>query len=409
MKTEIISIGTELLMGYVVDTNSTTIAQELLDIGIGTYYRQIVGDNPARLREAIELAAQRSDLILFSGGLGPTKDDITKEVVADYVEDELVEDPEQLKKVVDYFTEKGVELPDNIYRQAHTLKNGTTFFNEVGLACGTAYETEEGKQFILMPGPPFEMLHMLKQYVKPYLREKFQENAVIESLYLNFYGIGESRVAERLDDLVVNQTNPTVAIYARPRQVTVRLTANALESHTVHALNQKLADQIVDRLEQHFIGYGEGQTIEAFVVEKLKEKSVTLSVVEGITGGLVMESLTEISGVSAVFLGGLVAYQPEIMQMFFDRSDVAEITEESAGKLACETAQKFHSDIGLSVIGTIDYDESREQGSGTVYIGLAEKDRETQVKVYPIQDRPKSVFREVAKNEALAFVREKLF
>src|SRR5690625_247981 len=128
MKTEVISIGTELLMGYVVDTNSSTIAKELLGMGMGIYYRQIVGDNPKRLRDSIELATKRSDIIILSGGLGPTKDDITKEVVAEFVGDEIVLDPKQLEKITSYYSERHDSLPDNMYRQAHTLRNGTTFF-----------------------------------------------------------------------------------------------------------------------------------------------------------------------------------------------------------------------------------------------------------------------------------------
>lgn len=408
MKTEIISIGTELLMGYVVDTNSSTIAKELLGMGMGIYYRQIVGDNPKRLRDSIELATKRSDIIILSGGLGPTKDDITKEVVAEFVGDEIVLDPKQLEKITSYYSERHDSLPDNMYRQAHTLRNGTTFFNEVGLACGTAYERKrEGRDsqyFIFLPGPPFEMTHMLKHYLKPYLMEHVQNNGVIESLYMNLYGLGESRVAELLDDLIENQTNPTVAIYAKPRQVTVRLTANASDSKTALSLNKALAEKVLELVGSYFIGYGEDQTVEAFVVDQLKDRKQTLSVVEGFTGGEVMGSLTHVSGVSAVFAGGLIAYNPT-------RQTVLDLTSEENGdalvrRTAEQSIEKFKTDSAVSVMG--DIRDHTEQGlaSGTVFIAYAEKGKETQVKEYPLTERPLEVLREIAKNETFAFVKE---
>lgn len=401
MKTEVISIGTELLMGYVVDTNSSTIAKELLGMGMGIYYRQIVGDNPARLRDSIELATKRSDIIILSGGLGPTKDDITKEVVADFVGDEIVLDPKQLDKITSYYSERHDTLPENMYRQAHTLKNGTTFFNEVGLACGTAYEQKrEGKSsqyFILLPGPPFEMTHMLKYYLKPYLMEHVQDNGVIESLYMNLYGMGESKVADLLDDLIENQTNPTVAIYAKPRQVTVRLTANASDSKTAMKLNESLAEEVLEFVRPYFIGYGEEQTIESYVVEQLRERKQTLSVVEGFTGGEVMSALTRISGVSSVFSGGLISYKNDINQ---------KIDEAYVINLAEHSLKKCGTDSALSVMGNIDYDEEQVLASGTLFIAYAEDGKETKVKRYPLTDRPIDVLRVIAKNETFAFVRE---
>lgn len=408
MKTEVISIGTELLMGYVVDTNSSTIAKELLGMGMGIYYRQIVGDNPKRLRESIELATKRSDIIILSGGLGPTKDDITKEVVADFVGDEIVLDPKQLEKITSYYSERHDTLPDNMYRQAHTLKNGTTFFNEVGLACGTAFERKregmDSQYFILLPGPPFEMTHMLKNYLKPYLMEHVQSDGVIESLYMNVYGLGESKVAELLDDLIENQTNPTVAIYAKPRQVTVRLTANASDSKTAMELNETLAQEVLKFVGPYFIGYGEGQTLESYVVEQLKERKQTISVVEGFTGGEVMGSLTKISGVSSVFSGGLIAYNtnnPSLLDIHSTEAD-----EKQGVMLAEQCIEKFGTDSGLSVMGKIDYDEEQGLASGTLFIAYAEDGKEAKVKQYSLTDRPLDVLRVIAKNETFAFVRE---
>ncbi|WP_277631291.1 CinA family nicotinamide mononucleotide deamidase-related protein [Atopococcus tabaci] len=413
MKAEIISVGTELLMGYVVDTNATTIAQELLDIGIGTYYRQIIGDNPERMREAVEIAAERSDLVVLTGGLGPTKDDITKHVVAEIVGDELVEDPEQLKKIVDYFKNRGDDLPDNIYRQALTFKNGLTFLNEVGLACGSAYEVERPgdvpQHFVLLPGPPFEMTHMLKNYVKPYIQSKVQTDGVIESLYMNLYGIGESKVADQLDELIENQTNPTIAVYAKPRQVTIRLTANAADTESARKLNLELAETILEDFSPYFIGYGEEQTIEHFVVERLKKEEATLSVVEGFTSGKVMESLAAVSGVSSVFAGGVIALNEQATSRLFELEDTEyKIGEALAVRLAEQCAEQCGTELGLSVIGDLTANEDKHLASGTAYIGLARKGKATQVKTYPLNERPLAVLRLIAKNEALAFVKDML-
>ena len=411
MKTEIISIGTELLMGYVVDTNSADIAKALLGMGIGTYYRQIVGDNPKRLEEAVEIAANRSDLIIMSGGLGPTKDDITKEVVATFVGDEVIEDEKQLEKILGYSSYKGEDMPANMHRQAYTLKNGTTFFNEVGLACGTAYkrQREDGSMqfFLMLPGPPFEMKHMLANSAVPYIQEHIQKDGVIESLYLNFQGVGESRVADVLDDYIEMQTNPTVAVYAKPRHVIVRLTANASDVDLARKLNQELADKMTAVLKPYFIGYGEDQTMEGLLVDTLKEKGLSISVVEDFTGGHIMDALTSIPGVSSIFPGGLICKTDTSKQRLLGVAPQTTGTD-LVKELAERSRESFETDVALSVIGNIKWDESGHKGTGLVHIGLALHNREPIVKEYRLEDRPASIMRTLVKNEALAFVKDSI-
>ncbi|OJF94736.1 CinA family nicotinamide mononucleotide deamidase-related protein [Alkalibacterium sp. 20] len=411
MKTEIISVGTELLMGFVVDTNSSKIAQELLSIGIGTYHLQTVGDNPERIRDALELASKRSDIIILSGGLGPTQDDITKEVVAEFVGDELVEDETQLERILTEFKKRGEQPTKKAYSESLTFKHGTTLLNDVGLACGATFELErEGttpQYFILLPGVPYEMEYMLKNGVKPYLLEKVQQDGVIDSMYLNFYAIGESKVASILDERILSQTNPTIAMYAKPRHVMIRLTANAADPQTAQQMNQQVADEILAKLTSYFIGYGEDQTIESRVIELLQQKKLSLSVVEGFTGGLLMDALTGIAGVSAVFEGGIVSRDHKTSEKQFDLTDLGSQSEEKVVmQLAEQCAEKFQTDVGLGVSASTELDPSGQRLSGTGFVAIARKDEATLMKKIPFQTLPEQVLRGILKNEALAFLKE---
>lgn len=411
MKTEIIAVGTELLMGYVVDTNSGAIARELLTIGIGTYYQQTVGDNPKRMKNALELASKRSNLIILTGGLGPTQDDITKEVVADFVKDELVLDGEQLDKILEEFKKRDRTPDEKVYQEALTFKNGQTLINNVGLACGAAFEMKkEGKisqHVILLPGVPYEMEVMLKNEVMPYLKKHVQTDGVIESLFMNFNNIGESKVATLLNERIDEQTNPTIAMYAKPRHITIRLTANAADSKTAKQMNQDTADEILKKLSAYFIGYGEDQTIESHVAELLKNEKLTLSVIEGFTSGLVMSALTGIPGVSSIFLGGLISLTHQTSEAQFDLSDLeSKSDEEVAVLLAEQCKEKFQSDIGLSIDAVTTVNPSNQLMSGKAFIAVAKKGDETQVKTFSLPEKPKHVLREIIKNEALAFLKE---
>jgi nicotinamide-nucleotide amidase len=411
MKTEIISVGTELLMGYVVDTNAGKIAQELLTIGLGTYYQQTVGDNPERLREAIKLASERSDIIILTGGLGPTQDDITKQVAAEFLEDELVLDNGQLDIIKAVFKKRGTEPDENVYREALTFKHGQTLLNDVGLACGSAFKretkAETNQHIILLPGVPYEMTYMLKHKVKSYLKEIIQKKGVIESLFMNFNGIGESRVAMLLNDKIQNQTNPTIAMYAKPRHITIRITASAKDAKTAAQMNQKTADEIQEILSENFIGYGEDQTIETYVVDLLKKKNLTLSIVEGFTSGLVMSSLTSIAGVSSIFAGGLVSLNTETSEKQFGLTDLKSKTPEDTAKILVEEcAETFQTDIGLSVTAETILNTSGQLLSGTGYIAVFIKDEPVKVKPFPLPEKPQPVLRELLKNEALAFLKD---
>lgn len=419
MKAEIIAVGTELLMGYVVNTNTSDIAQRLLSIGIGTYYQQVVGDNSERLKEALTLASERSDLIILSGGIGPTRDDMTKIILAEFLNEPLVYDPRQMEKVEDNYRRNNRKITEGDFRQALTIESGETFYNEVGLACGLGYEKTSllianGHQhYIVLPGPPYEMNHMMENYVKPYLKNHREETVQIESMYLNFYGLGEARVAQAIDDLVVSQTNPTIAIYARPRLTTIRVTSSASNKETAIQMNYKLAEELKNRMSDYYIGTGEHLSFEAYVLNLLEEHQKTLSVAESLTGGLVMSSLTAIPGASTVIKGGFVTYQtqqkekllgikPEIIEEYTVVS--AEVAQEMAEKCLAHCK----SDFALSLTGVAGPGPLEEHPAGLVFIALAIKDEPTQIIKLMIDGKPREVVREIAKHEALNLLRKYL-
>lgn len=419
MKAEIIAVGTELLMGYVVNTNTSEIAQSLLDGGIGTYYQQVVGDNPERLVEALNLAAGRSDLIILSGGIGPTRDDLTKITLADYLDEKLAYHPEQLVKVEENYQRNNRKITEGDYRQALTIENSETFFNEVGLACGLGYQRESAitperqQHFVVLPGPPYEMRHMMENYVKPYLKQHRQEKLEIDSMYLNFYGLGEARVAQIVDDLIVSQTNPTIAIYAKPRLTTIRVTASATDKETVTAMNVKVAQQIKERMLEHYIGDGEHHSFEAHILEMLRGGQQTLSVAESLTGGLVMTSLTAVAGSSDVLRGGFVTYQTEAKELLLgiDKESIQQYSVVSA-QVAKEMAEgclsQCQSDFALSLTGVAGPGPLGEHPAGQVFIALAINNQPTQVKEFLIARKPREIVREIAKHEALNLLRNYL-
>lgn len=415
MKAEIIAIGTELLMGYVVNTNASYISQSLLDIGIGTYYQQVVGDNDERIIEALALAASRSDLIILSGGIGPTRDDRTKLVLAEFLEEELSYDADQLKKVEMHYKKNNRIITEGDYQQALTISDSQTFFNEVGLASGLGYSrlsqnTLKSQHFIVLPGPPFEMKHMMENFVKPFIENQREDYEQIESLYINFYGLGEARVAQAIDDLIVSQTNPTLAIYAKPRLTTVRITASASNKLQAAELNQQAADKIIARLSEFYIGAGEHLSFEASVLRLLKEKKQTLSVAESLTGGMVMEELTAVSGASEVLKGGFVTYQNELKinllgvnAATIDQYTV--VSAEVAMEMAEQCLRKCHTDYALSLTGVAGPNPLEGHPAGRVFIALATKQKATQVIKLELVDKPRDIVREISKHEALNLLR----
>lgn len=414
MKAEIIAVGTELLMGYTINTNAAWLAKELLNIGIGTYYQQVVGDNPERMIEAIELAASRSDLVIVTGGLGPTRDDVTKQIVAEYLGTSLVVDDWQKERNQKYYDKNNRVMTEFDLNQALIAEGSTPLHNTVGLACGfvskqKSKETSDPQYMMVLPGPPFELKSMVTDQAIPYLKEHYYTDTEIDSLYLNFYGIGEAPLAVKIDDFITAQTNPTIAIYAQPRRVTVRLTANAKTHEEAEALNQQLADQLLEVLGKYFMGYGERYSLEEEVIRLLKEQNKKLVTAESLTGGLVVEHLTQVPGSSDAVYGGFITYQPEAKTAMLNVSQ-ASIDEHSvysetvARQMAEGALEESQADLAIALSGVAGPGSDQGHPVGEVHIALAIRGEETRYKLSDIGNRPRRTVQETAMYDALALI-----
>ncbi|USG68014.1 competence/damage-inducible protein A [Brevibacillus ruminantium] len=374
MRAEIIAVGTELLLGQIANTNAQFLSQKLAEIGIGVYFHTVVGDNTERLMETIKLAASRSDLVIFSGGLGPTQDDLTKETVASYIETGLVTDSVAMERIEAFFRQRGIVMTQNNCKQALVFDRGVVFPNDTGMAPGMAAEYK-GSTFVLLPGPPSELYPMVDRYAMPFFISLLPERQVFHSHVLRFYGIGESALEERLLDLIEGQDNPTIAPYAKEFEVTLRVTARANTVEQAEQLIEPVETEIRKRLGE-FI-YAEGETsLHEVLVEELKKNGKTIACAESCTGGKVASLITSVPGSSAVMRGGIVCYTNDAKHDLVDiprevlETDGA-ISEQTAKLLAENIRHKLGSDCGISVTGVAGPDPSEEKPVGLVYIGVA--------------------------------------
>ncbi|MGG5340273.1 competence/damage-inducible protein CinA [Enterococcus pernyi] len=310
MKSEIIAVGTELLLGQVVNTNATFLSEQLADLGIDVYYHTVVGDNPTRLEELLQLAESRSELIILCGGLGPTEDDLTKEVVAKHLDRKLIQNTEGYKKLLAFFETTKRKMTDNNLQQSQIIEGGTPLPNRTGLALGTFYQTKSNA-YLLLPGPPSELKPMFVEQVRPLLEQQFPSEEKLISKVLRFYGIGESQLVTDLKDLIATQINPTIAPYAKTNEVTLRLTVKTSDIHAGNQALHALEEKIQARVGEYFYGYGDDYSLPQAVVDLLKEQGKTVTAAESLTAGGFQSALGAIPGVSQVFSGGFVTYSAE--------------------------------------------------------------------------------------------------
>lgn len=276
MKAEIISCGTELLLGEIIDTNTPYLARELAKIGVNVYYHATVGDNPKRLLDTIKHAETRSDLIFISGGLGPTQDDITKDILADYLNLNLVLDLPSLEKIKKRYDSEEISAPNQ--HQAMVVEGAIVLKNDIGMAAGM-FLTRKNKCYVLLPGPPNEFEHMVTEQLIPLLLEQSERKGKLESRNLNFYGLPEAVIAEKLTDLIEKQSNPTIAIYAKEGIIDIRMTVSGEDEQK----NQELLDQTERKIKkcigEYFVSYNK-QTMEDVIREELKAQNFSLAVAE---------------------------------------------------------------------------------------------------------------------------------
>ena len=382
MHAEVISVGTEILLGQITDTNSTFISQRLAELGIDVYFKTVVGDNEKRLLQALEIASGRSDMVILSGGLGPTKDDLTKQTVAKFLNCGLLTDKNALEYIEEYYRQNNRKMTDNNLLQAKYLEGSVSLPNESGMAVGSYYQNQNGPDFILLPGPPSEMRPMFDKEAIPRLKKNYAKEHLLFSRVLRFYGIGESQLVTELDDLINGQTNPTIAPYAKVGEVTLRLTAQADSKESAKEILDETEQVISKRVGQYLYGYGDDNSLPKVVVEKLKQRGLTVSASESLTGGSFQKAVTDIAGSSQIFPGGFVTYSASAKENLLDipKEIIIEngvVSEATAKWMAERTRIKMDTDFGVSFTGVAGPDTLEGNPAGTVWIGISQRGRQT--------------------------------
>ena len=415
MKAEIIAVGTEILTGQIVNTNAQFLSEKLAEIGVDVYFQTAVGDNEARLLSLLEIASQRSNLVILTGGLGPTEDDLTKQTLAKFLGKNLVFDPQAQEKLDIFFAHRPdyARTPNN-ERQAQIVEGATPLPNETGLAVGGVSEVD-GVTYVVLPGPPSELKPMVLNQLLP----KLMTGTKLFSRVLRFFGIGESQLVTILADLIDHQTDPTLAPYAKTGEVTLRLSTKAV--------SQEKADQALDILENQILsrqtfegislrdicyGYGEETSLASVVVEELKKRQKSITAAESLTAGLFQATLADFSGVSAIFNGGFVTYSLEEKSKMLDISEqelkeYGVVSEFTARKMAEQARIKTQSDYGVSLTGVAGPDSLEGHPAGTVFIGLAHA-KGTEVIKANIAGRSRADVRQIAVMHAFNLVRKAL-
>lgn len=368
MKAEILSIGTELLLGEIVDTNASYLAARLPLLGIDLYWVTQVRDDREKLREALSRAWGRSDLIFTTGGLGPTEDDLTREAIAEVLGEELKVDSKLLQELENFFLQRGFSMPSHNIKQATLISSAQALPNPRGTAPGWWVE-REGKIIVAMPGPPGEMQHMWENEVEPRLRQRPQE-AFILSRTLKTFRLGEALVDEMVAPLVAS-ANPTIGIYSKPDGIHVRLTAKASTQQAAEGIIAQSEARLREILGNHIWGV-DNDTLESLIGALLTQRGFTLATMESCTGGLVANTLTDIPGSSAYYKGGLVAYSDEVKIAFgVDAQLIAQhgaVSPEVAEAMAEAARQRLAADFGAGITGVAGPEESQGTPPGTVHI-----------------------------------------
>ena len=388
---EILCVGTELLLGDIVNTNAAFLSKRLASLGIAVYHQTVVGDHPERLRVALSDAFEghgrpAADLVILSGGLGPTYDDLTKETVADYFGRSMSLHEQSLTAIRDFFTRTGRVMTPNNEKQAMMPEGCVVFPNHYGtapaLAVGDATRTA-----IMLPGPPAELVPIFEELVVPFLR-RYTEGILI-SRNVHIMGLGESTVESMLHDLMVSAENPTVAPYCKSGEVRLRVTARAKDEAEAAALCDGMVSRIRENREINPYIYGvDCDNVETALVRLLTERGLTLATAESCTGGMIGQRITAVSGASAMYYGGFVTYQNEVKigQLGVNPATIAahtEVSAETAAEMAAGAREKLGTDIGLSTTGYAGPTGGTEENPvGTVYIGIATKDGATAHRLY---------------------------
>lgn len=411
MIVELISVGTEILMGNIVNTNSAYLSEKCAQLGLALYNQVTVGDNPDRLFNAVKTALKRADTVILTGGLGPTKDDLTKEITAKALNKGLVRSRKWEKKITDYFSQRDIEnFSKNNLKQADVIEGAEILDNPNGTAPGEIASNEEGKTVILLPGPPGEMIPMFEAHVFPYLKK--QTSQVFVSKMVKLCGIGESSAETQILDLIESQTNPTIAPYAKTCEVHFRITASGRTEEEGEAIAAPMVEELYRRFGNHIYTTNEEETLEAHIISLLKEKNKTVTTAESVTGGAIAAMLVNVPGASQVFKEGYITYSNEAK---IKNLDVKPETIENYGVVSAETAKEMAlgavkrsgADVSIAVTGIAGPDGgTKEKPAGLVYIGCCIGEKVKVEKFQFIGNRQK--VRESAAASALSLIRSSL-
>jgi len=409
MKVELISVGTEILMGNIVNTNAAYLAEQCARLGLICYYQSVVGDNEERLYECIKTAVGRAEVVILSGGLGPTEDDLTKETAAKVMGLKLVPDERQRQEISNYFAKLKRDIPESNWKQSLVPEGSKVLYNPNGTAPGIIMSSADN-HVILLPGPPSELKPMFEDQVAPFLKEIVPD--CLYSKTIKVCGIGESKVAAILSDMIKSQTNPTIATYAKPGEVHLRVTAKASDDDEAKKLVKPIVKEIKNRLGSSIYTTREDVTLEQDIVELLIANKLTVCTAESCTGGMVSSRLINVAGASEVFKYGFVTYSNKAKRKLIGvKKPTLEkhtaVSEQVAKEMAKGAASESKADVSLSVTGLAGPGGgSNETPVGTIYVGCCIKG-ETKAYKYVFSGNRQRI-REQATSAALTVLRKSI-
>lgn len=406
MKVELICVGTELLLGSIVNTNAAYLSEKCAGLGFSCYFQTVVGDNEERLAQVLEMALGRSDIVILSGGLGPTEDDLTKETAAKICGKTLQLHEPSREAIRKYFADRGMEPTDNNWKQAMLPEGCIVLENHNGTAPGVIMETEQGS-VILLPGPPNELRPMFEESVAPYLAGLTSQ--VICSRTVKICGVGESRAETMVKDLIDVQDNPTIATYAKTGEVHIRVTANAEDKKTAQKLIKPVVKELKNRFGSHIYSTEEETTLEKAVADLAIANSLTITCAESCTGGLLSARLINVPGISEVYKSGVITYSNKAKRKLLGvkKSTLQKhgaVSERTAEEMAKGAASTSKADVAVAITGIAGPDGGTEdKPAGLVYIACCVKGRTTVKKHLFSGSRDK--VRESAVSAALGLMR----
>ncbi|MTI67499.1 MAG: competence/damage-inducible protein A [Firmicutes bacterium] len=408
MKAEIINVGTELLLGDIINSNSNYLSKELAKLGIDVYYHTTVGDNKERLKSVLNNSLKRSELLIFTGGLGPTTDDITKEIIFSTLNKKMILDENILKGLKTYFESRKITMTDNNKKQAYIPEGCKVLQNDIGTAPGIYYKDEK-HNIVLLPGPPRELKIMFENHLKPILKKETKH--IIKSKTIKLIGIGESSLESIIEGIILKQDNPTVALYAKEGQVEIRVTAKSESDKKADELINNLINKIKPSIKNFVFSYN-NESLEEVLIDLLKSKDLKIGVCESCTGGLISSKITSVAGASKVFDRGITTYSN---QAKIDELKVSVDTLKKYGAVSKETAlemakgllEKTDIDISVSVTGIAGPDGgTKDKPVGLVYIGIASSDTvlTKELKLNGTRKKIQNKTANIALNEVRSFI-----